>query len=227
MDSKIKTVMLDADMTFLDFPLSEERALDRLFDTYGIPRTLIGSYLECNRQCWAELEEGLIDNNTLKERRFRLFVDKEGLDQDPARLSQDYIDFLASEGHLIEGAWDFLEKLKAHFELVLVTNGIASVQRGRLESTGTIRFFKHLVISEEVGAPKPQTAFFDRALEICGRTKDECIVVGDSLTSDIKGALDSGIKALWLHPGRKDLGKAPDGVMEASSYKEALDILIQ
>lgn len=220
-------LLLDADGTFLDFACTERIALENLFGHFGIPHTreMLESYHSANSECWKALEEGRLSMEDLETRRFTLFFEKEGLDIDASQASEVYIDELAKAAFYIDGAEELLERLSKDFCLVVVTNGIPRVQRGRLERLGAMKYFKAIVISGEIGASKPSTAFFDRTLEIIGARKEECLVIGDSLTSDMKGALDSGIDALYLHLG-KDVDDAPKGIKyTASSYNELVSVL--
>lgn len=197
-----KYLLLDADGTFLDFERTEKEALGLLFAHFGIDEGLSSSYHTANAQCWEEFEKGLITMEELKERRFDLFFRSQGLDLDAGEASRLYIDELSRHAYYIDGAEELLAHLSRGHSLSVITNGIAQVQRGRLEALGAMRFFDHVVISEEVGVQKPSKAFFERALALIGAEKEDCLVIGDSLTSDIKGAQDAGMDAFHLHLGK-------------------------
>lgn len=197
-----KYLLLDADGTFLDFERTEKEALGLLFAHFGIDEGLSSSYHTANARCWEEFEKGLITMEELKERRFDLFFRSQGLDLDAGEASRLYIDELSRHAYYIDGAEELLAHLSREHSLSVITNGIAQVQRGRLEALGAMRFFDHVVISEEVGVQKPSKAFFERALALIGAEKEDCLVIGDSLTSDIKGAQDAGMDAFHLHLGR-------------------------
>lgn len=196
-----KYLLLDADGTFLDFERTEKEALGLLFDHFGIDEGLSSSYHKANSRCWEEFENGLITMEELKKRRFDLFFRSQGLDFDAKEASRLYIDELSRHAYYMDGAEEMLSHLSRKHSLSVITNGIAQVQRGRLEALGAMRFFDHVIISEEVGAQKPAKAFFERALALIGARKEDCLVIGDSLTSDIKGAQDAGMDAFHLHLG--------------------------
>ena len=197
-----KYLLLDADGTFLDFERTEKEALGLLFAHFGIDEGLSSSYHTANARCWEEFEKGLITMEELKERRFDLFFRSQGLNLDAGEASRLYIDELSRHAYYIDGAEELLAHLSREHSLSVITNGIAQVQRGRLEALGAMRFFDHVVISEEVGVQKPSKAFFERALALIGAEKEDCLVIGDSLTSDIKGAQDAGMDAFHLHLGK-------------------------
>lgn len=220
-------LLLDADGTFLDFSRTEEESLRSLFSHFGIPYTpqLVSSYHKSNALCWKMLEEGSLGMKELEERRFRLFFDSQDLALDSHEASEYYIDRLSQEAYLIDGARNLLERLYGDYRLVVITNGIARVQRGRLARLGLTGLFSHIVISGEIGASKPSAEFFDRTLEITGAGRKDCLVIGDSLTSDMKGALDNGFDALYLHLGKQDV-QVPEGVKyDAESYAQLADII--
>ena len=90
--------------------------------------------------------------------------------------------------------------------LVLATNGITSVQRGRIAATDTGKYFKAIVISEEVGAAKPDPAFFKIASEQSGNpAKENILMIGDSMTSDMRGAANYGIASCLIVPPHKEV----------------------
>ena len=133
-----------------------------------------------------------------------------GLDISGEKTQSFYGKFLG-EGHFfIPGAEALLEALWGKYRLFLVSNGNISVQSGRLASAGIEKYFEKIFISEAVGVNKPDRAFFDRCFAAIGDFRpEESIIVGDSLTSDIRGGLGAGIKTCWFNPagkpGREDI----------------------
>ena len=86
--------------------------------------------------------------------------------------------------------------------LYLVTNAVASVQRGRLAKSPIVPYITAAFISEEAGAAKPSPAYFDYVFaRINGITRENCLVIGDSITSDIRGANAYGLPCCWYNPG--------------------------
>ncbi len=222
-----KFLLLDADGTFLDFSLTEKIALNLLFDHYNLSHEeeTFSSYEECNRRCWNSFEKGEMSMAELKVRRFSLFFEQQGLPYDANEANLFYVNCLASNAHYIEGAPGLLERLGHDYDLEVITNGIASVQRGRLDALGASKYFSHIIISEEIGYQKPSTDFFDKTLEIIHASKEECLIIGDSLSSDIKGGIDSGIDTCYLHLGR-DLDTSDSRIKyHASSYSELLSVI--
>lgn len=201
-------LFFDADGTLFDFNTSEKKALEKAV------RALCGvwkpefapMYHEVTKRTWNELERKLITLERLKTLRFERFKAVSGLDFDVKQMSKVYIDFLSYSDDLYPGTIELLEKLYKKYTLVLATNGITSVQRGRINSTDTAKYFKAIIISEEIGAAKPDPAFFQVASEQVGNPpKDKILMIGDSMTSDIPGAMNFGIDSCLIVMPHKDV----------------------
>jgi 2-haloacid dehalogenase len=129
-------------------------------------------------------------------------------------------------GHyFIDGAEDLLKTLAPRYDLYLASNGTAAVQKSRLASAGIEKYFKGKFISEEMGANKPSLLYFERCFAaVPGFSPETAVIVGDSLTSDIRGGLNAGIRTLWFNPEghepREDI--RPHGIFGALSELPAL-----
>jgi 2-haloacid dehalogenase len=198
----LKWLLFDLDNTLLDFDAGARKSLEETLVEfgYGGKPDLIESYHQINQQCWQKFERGDIDIPTLKRLRFEFFVRENKFDLNPADLNRAYLDRLSQQTVEISGARQLLENTRNTFRLALVTNGFAEVQRPRIRRSGLHRYFEHIVISEEIGSNKPATAFFDHTFTLMGRPDpEEVMIIGDSLSSDIKGGLDYGIRTCWFN----------------------------
>lgn len=199
----IKTVLFDLDDTIFDFKMSEKVALTKTFNDLGIKidEKIIALYSNYNISQWKRLELGEISREEVKVNRYRLLFEHIGVDVSPERATALYEDYLAVGHYFIDGAVDMLESLYGRYDMYLVSNGAKKVQDGRLASADISRYFKDIFISETVGAEKPSKAFFDYCFE---RIKNfECsstVIIGDSLSSDIKGGINAGIRTIWFNP---------------------------
>jgi len=201
-------LFFDADGTLFDFNTSEKKALEKAVRAMcGLWRDEFAPmYHEVTKCTWKELEKKLITLEDLKTLRFERFKDVSGLDFDVAEMSQTYIDFLSLSDDIYPGTIELLEEMSKRYTLVLATNGITSVQRGRIAATGTGKYFKAIVISEEAGVAKPDAAFFQIGAEKTGNPpKENILMIGDSLTSDIQGAVNFGIKSCLIVPPHKEM----------------------
>lgn len=199
----LKWLLFDLDNTLLDFDSGAKTALTETLVEYDFdePEHLIASYHTINHQCWHRFEAGEIDIPTLKRLRFEIFVEENQLSVDPAILNRNYLDRLSQQVTEIEGARQVLDLSRQYFRLVLVTNGFAEVQHPRIQKSGLKSYFEHIIISEEVGSNKPAAAFFDHTFQLIKKpSRKEVMIIGDSLSSDIKGGSDYGINTCWFNP---------------------------
>ena len=217
-------LLFDADQTIWDFNETERLSLSLLFSSLGLPDTqeTKDAYMTGNLWCWDAFEKGIITLEELEEKRMSLFFQNLGRrDLDASRAAEAYATYLSENGILLKGAREMLESLSS-YPKALITNGIAKVQRGRLRDTDSEKYFTHIFISQEIGVQKPKKEFFSIVLSTIGKTKDECIVIGDSEKSDIKGAYDSGIRSIYFSPEGKVSDKATWSV---SSYEEMVSLI--
>ncbi len=207
-------LFLDADGTLFDFNTSEKKALEKAVRKLcGIWNLELAElYHQQTKRTWKELEQKLITLDRLKTLRFERFKSVSGLDFDIAQMSKVYLDFLSQADDLFPGTVELLEKLYEKYTLVLATNGITSVQRGRIKSTDTAKYFKAIIISEEVGVAKPDPAFFQIASEKSGNPpKENILMIGDSMTSDMQGAKNFGIDSCLIVPPHKEVPDSAPG----------------
>ena len=225
-------LFFDADGTLFDFHEAENRAFYQMAQALGFSATpgQLQLYKACNQACWEAYERFEITQTTLKTKRFEDFFAAENLEFEPALASRTYQKFLSSQGILYEQSRPLMDELiKRGYTLYLATNGIAEVQRGRIEVSGTSIYFKDIFISEEMGSQKPDRKFFAHMLEKSGlgSKKEQCLMIGDSLVSDIEGGIRSGLDTLWLNMG--GLGKnntAIRATYEMGSLPEMLALLL-
>ena len=201
-------ILLDADNTLFDFDLAEHQALRSAMTAHGLPFTpeTEGLYLSINRSLWAAFDRGEVEQDWLTVERFRRLNAALGGKSDPVRLNEDYLTALGRCNHLLPGALELCRELaQAGCVLAVATNGVARVQRARMEASPLTAYIPHLFISQELGARKPQTAFFDPILKQLGVIdKSRCLMVGDSLTSDILGGQNAGLPTAWYDPRGKE-----------------------
>lgn len=208
----IKHIFLDLDDTLLDFHLAEHIAMKATFAELGVPNDdkTLARYSEINRSCWERLERGEWTRREVLVGRFKLLFAEIGSLADPELAQQTYEDKLCIGHYFLPGAEKLLDGLYGNYKLYITSNGTARVQDSRIASSGIARYFDGIFISQRVGADKPSPIFFERVFEaIDGFEPSEAIIVGDSLTSDIKGGRDAGILTCLYNPkhkpGREDI----------------------
>lgn len=203
----IKNILFDLDDTILDFKKAERVALTKTLKTMGIPvnENILTRYSEINISQWKRLELGEISRGEVKVNRYRLLFEEFGINASPNKATEIYEDNLCFGHFFIDYAEELLDKLYGKYNLYLVSNGAKRVQDGRLKSAGISHYFENIFISEVVGTEKPNKAFFDFCFsKIKDFNPSETIIVGDSLSSDIKGGVQSGIKTVWFNPHNQE-----------------------
>ena len=199
-------IFFDLDNTLLDFDRGEANVLSRAFRQFGIDPTLavLARYHDINLRQWELLEEGKLTKDQVLTRRFDLLFAELGVSCDSQAVCDLYESFLAEEHDFIPGALELLEALSPRYSLHLATNGASAVQRRRLADAGILTYFQNIFISEEVGFHKPSPAFFLACFAaIPGFDHTSALMVGDSLTSDIRGGRNAGLRTCWFdHLGR-------------------------
>ncbi|MBW6516155.1 MAG: YjjG family noncanonical pyrimidine nucleotidase [Candidatus Cloacimonetes bacterium] len=207
MKQNYSTLLFDADGTLFNYEDSERQALLKTFEHFSIIRDeedVITGYRLINHELWKKFESGIISLPALRTERFSRLFDSLELQFDPHEFGEIYVQYLGEGKKLLPDAWEIVEKLSASFDLALITNGIAEVQHRRLKASGLIKFFPVVVISEEIGFPKPDPMFFKIALQkLDNLPKENLLIIGDSLTSDIAGGNLSGIDTCWFNPESK------------------------
>lgn len=199
---KIKTLLLDADGTLLDFDRSERAALQDTFQAlgYDFDDAVYASYHKNNAACWKMLERKEITRDELKVRRYQMTFEELGIDGDPVLATKTYEGKLGQYGFALDGAEEACAKLSKKYGLYIVTNGLKSVQTPRLLKTEIPQYVKGIYISEDVGHDKPAAEFFDKVFADHPELKrSETVIVGDSLSGDIAGGNNAGILTCWVN----------------------------
>ena len=222
----IEYLFLDLDDTILDFKKAEYIAIGKTISDFGVDPTdeVRHRYHEINRWHWEQLELGNLTRAEVLENRFKMLFAELGVAVDATAVARAYEKNL-SQGHwFLPGAEETVDFLSKKYRLFLASNGTASVQKGRMTSANLYRFFETVFVSQEIGHNKPSKAYFDACFAmIPGFDREKAMIVGDSLSSDIKGGINAGIKTVWVNPGHKDCGDIkPDYEIEALHQLPAL-----
>lgn len=196
-------ILFDVDNTLFDFDRAEKSALSNALTNAGITpeEYMFGLYNTINKACWQDFEEGKISRQTLRTIRFEKFFGAIGADLEIPGFAVSYLQYLSQGAFLYDGVEILLANLAENYKIGLITNGLKEVQRPRLERSGIQHYFNMVVVSDEVGASKPDAAFFDFAFHQMGKPgKEEAIVIGDSLSADIAGGNNYGLHTCWYNP---------------------------
>ena len=227
--------LFDLDQTLLDFHASDKKGLELVLRANGLPFSdeIYSAFKECNKSLWLKLEKKEISRADVFTNRFKYIFEKCGGDLsllDPLKINGDFINTMAMNGVLLDGSLEFVERLKNEIEgckIYIVSNGATVNAMGRLKSTGLDKFMDGFFISEEMGVAKPDPAFFDIVLDRIKQPKESCIVIGDSLSSDMLGAKNASLSSVWFMPqGDVESAIRDYGIdFSASSYDELFSVL--
>ena len=247
---RYRVLLLDIDNTLLDFDASESEAFKRVLVQLGMEPEdeFVQEYHQINRQCWELFEEGKLEKSQVLTGRFKIFFSGHGRAEDAAEAGELYRIYLGESAILIPGALELCRDLSRKYRLYAATNGVAATQYKRLGKSGLMPFLSGVFVSEEAGSQKPQKEFFDycfRRMEEAFRgagedgncitggkpggtpvRPDEVLLIGDSLTSDMRGGINAGIDTCWYNPGHLANDRGVAVTMQAASYEEIRGMLL-
>lgn len=221
----------DVDQTLLDFKKSESCALRETFREFGRETDdgTVSLYSGINESLWKRFERGELTKEDLKLERFRiLFRELRITEIDAADFQEIYQAALGGVCYLLDDSYTLCTELSKNYKQYVVSNGVAETQRRKMELSGFGKLMDGIFISEEVGVPKPYRAFYDFCFaNIPGFEPEAALAIGDSLTSDIRGAHAAGIDACWYNPEGLPFSGEPEDLpeYEIRSLREIKKIL--
>lgn len=231
MKKEYNYILLDIDDTLIDFKASETIGLRKCFEAYDVVLTDedIEAYDKINHDYWKMLEAGLIEKKLMLDKRFDDFIQTLPVKNiDGSAINQAYQKAIGDHAVMFEGAYEFCMKLKISKKLYAVTNGTKVAQDRKLSKTGLDKVFDGIFISDVVGYQKPDKRYFDLVFKsIPNFNIKEAIMIGDSLSSDMKGANNCGVDSCWFNP--KKLENSDDTIKidyVISSFDEIIKLVM-
>lgn len=222
---KYKLILMDLDDTLFDFQAGNRNAVGALMAELGLSSpTVFDEYQAINHACWEALERGEMTQETLHVERFRRFLASKGRGDDPKAVADRFAVLLGRQAIPMPGAEELLAALHGRVPMVALTNGITVIQKSRMAHSPLSRCFDRLVISQEVGAAKPDPRIFEIALG--GVAPSDALMIGDSLNSDIAGAVRAGIDSCWFNPKSKPLPAGARPTYEVRTLGECAGIAL-
>ena len=224
-----KFLLFDLDHTLLDFESAEETALTQMLEGMNFPniQAFKDYYKPMNQVLWKDLEQKKLTKQELVDSRFAIGFAHFGITVDGAEMALRYQDYISLQGQSFPGAEEMLAELvERGYQLYGATNGVTAIQEGRLAHSTIAPYFKEVFISEQLQTQKPDPDFFERVGQrIPGFSKEQALMIGDSLTADIVGGNASGIDTVWYNPDRKENTSPAVPTYEADSYSKILALL--
>lgn len=230
MNDRYRYLLFDIDNTLMDFSAGEKIALFQTMEELNRPISDADhrEYLAINRQAWAAFEAGELDSKAVQRVRFERFAEHLGIDPaEGGALNARYVENLGQQAVVMDGAHDLLRRLTARYQIAFITNGLTLVQRARLARSGFYAYAAHVFISQEMGVQKPEKAYFDR-VQAAFQDDDPAayLVIGDSLTADIRGGINAGMDTCWLRPAGAAQSEATQPTYIANNFEELAALLL-
>lgn len=209
----IRIILWDVDGTLLDFHAAESAAIRFLFRDFGLGECtdeMIRRYSQINDSFWQRLERNEITKPQVLIGRFEAFFSETGIDPGLApAFNRQYQPRLGDTIVFRDDSLSIIKALKGKVRQYVVSNGTIVAQAKKLRLSGLGEQMDGIFLSEELGVEKPNIGFFEKVFSaIHPEALSEVMIVGDSLTSDMQGGINAGIRTCWYNPCRKPL---PDG----------------
>ena len=223
-----KNLLFDADNTLFCFDRANRCAFEATCRAMDIPYSeeTFACYERCNRVLWEKFDRGELKKDEVVVQRFIDFLRKIGLTRDPEECNRIHLSTLGQCTFLMPHAAEVVRKLSETHPLYLITNAVASVQESRLAKSEIAPYIKAAYISEVAGAGKPSCEYFDYVFSHAGGlTKENCLVIGDSLSSDIQGANNYGLPCCWFNPKGVENDRELRIDYEITDLRELYDIV--
>jgi putative hydrolase of the HAD superfamily len=205
----IRHIFFDLDHTIWDFDRNAQETLNELYIQHeldnlgcGTVDEFINRYTENNHELWRQYHLGNITKETLRSERFNRTFLQLGIDPEkvPDQFEDDYVRITPTKKNLFAGTEKVLGYLKQKYTLHIISNGFKESTLMKMSVCDLNPYFSNVIISEDVGVNKPDKRIFEYALEKASASKEESIMIGDSLEADVRGALDFGMKAIYFNP---------------------------
>lgn len=196
---------------------------DRYFDSFTHFYTL---YQKRNTELWVEYGNGQITKEDLNRQRFFFPLQSVGVEDESLakRFSDDFFAIIPSKSRLMPHAQEVLEYLVPKYNLYILSNGFRELQSHKMRSAGIDKYFKKVVLSEDLGVMKPWPEIFHFALSATQSELRESLMIGDSWDADIVGANGVGMHQVFYNAaGRTELPFRPTYVV--NDLKELVHLL--
>lgn len=195
-------VFIDIDDTLLDFTKCANDAIKSACNKFGVPytTTLVDTFHPINLDLWHRLEKKEVTKEKLFDTRFQIVFDKLGIKADGIAFETAFRENFHESAILVDGARDLLEYLRSKYKVYVASNASMHQQTNRMKKAELDGYIDGYFVSEEIGFPKPQKEFFDACFKELPDVKPQDVVmIGDSLSADIKGACEYGLKTIWYN----------------------------
>jgi len=208
----IKVVFMDIDDTIFDFSAFVKKAMKEGFEKYGLPRyrdEMFLAFNKINNKLWRAIEREELTLRELTKVRWDMIFKELGMDFDGQLFENYFCTRLYTSAVFEPHAMELIRYLSRKYILCAASNGPYEQQISRLKAGGIDSFFSYAFISSVIGSKKPDEAFFHHCFSKLRKDgfknlmPEEAIIIGDSVTSDIAGGKNYGMKTCLYTRGQK------------------------
>ena len=227
--NEIKHIFFDLDHTLWDFEKNSALAFEKIFQELNFEidsQQFMNIYNPINVAYWKLYERNEIDQEALRINRLKDAFEAINFEvtlEDINAISHLFIEYLTSNNHLIDGAIETLDYLKDNYELHIITNGFSFVQEVKLQKSNLDKYFVTITNSELAGHKKPHQNIFQYALSLANASKNQSIMIGDSIEADVLGAINFGMKAVYFNPANERVSH--DAIIQIQNLTQLKNIL--
>ena len=223
-----KIILMDLDNTIIDFNECARHSIMDIFADLGFhyDENVFETFITENVKIWKRLELGEIDKPYLRANRWNIILGKLGIKYDGTIIEERFENGVAKGAYPVEYAYELLEYLYKKYDIYVVSNGFRFVQESRVKIGRYDKYFKELFLSEDIGIQKPDIRFFDYCYEKIGcPPKVDLVLIGDSLSADIKGGNNFGIDTIWFNKNNDSPSEIVKPTYTVNKLKEIENIL--
>lgn len=226
-----KHLFFDLDHTLWDFEKNTSEAIAEIYKIFNLSKWKIFTYedfmhifQEVNNYLWDKFNHGLIDRMELRDSRFKMILGKLGVSEDeiPTGMSEKYLELAPVKQGVIPFTYEVLDYLKPNYQLHIISNGFDDIQHTKLKSSNIYHYFDKIVTSDSSGHRKPQKGIFEFAMEQAGASREDSIMIGDNIDTDIIGAQNATMDHIYFNPDK--IKHSLNVTVEINSLKEIMHL---
>lgn len=212
---KYKNIFIDLDDTIYDFAAASRESFEEVYTMLGYERFFnsfshfLSLYEPHNLELWALYGEGKITKAELNKDRYSYPLRMAGIDDQELAdtFCREVLSRIPTKNKVIPGAIELLEYLYPKYNLYILSNGFKELQEHKMQTAGLRKYFKNIVLSDDIGINKPNPELFIHALQVADATIENSIMIGDMFDTDIVGA--AGVEMDQIFYNRKGLEQLP------------------
>ena len=228
-----RSIFIDLDNTVWDFSQNSTDTFREIYEKYHFERyfdsfeQFFALYKKKNEELWMKYGNGQITKDNLNAIRYAYpFRQVDAYDEKLIHAyTEDYMRHIALKKKLMPHVREALEYLHANYDLYILSNGFRELQTQKLRFSGVERYFKKVILSEDIGVHKPNPIIYNFALSSTQSILSTSIMIGDSWTTDMAGAQHAGMDHIYYNTQGDSIVRRPRPTYEIKEWLEIMRIL--